>query len=344
MTNLNRLTVCPACRRRSALIAALAPAISRLSLTRHGLLDLLALPNARLLRAAKVEDPRGLWRRLQLPAPHRERPHRPMPPQPRLPRGPRAAALRARGAVRHLHDRAPARAVHRPIVAIVGSRTSTRYARQISSALAHELATAGVTVVSGMNTGLEGILHRDALRARGHTIAVMPGGPEVPFPTQHEDLHRGILARSAAVSELPPGLYPRGSWSFIASQRIIAALARLIVVIEAGGRSCGLFTAQIAADLGSDVAVVPGRVTDPGGRWTLELLRDGAHPVACAQDVLDLLGDVTLLQQPRQPPVLEHASLGLAVGTVGDHVVLEVDRPQPACAARARLPLAAVDL
>jgi len=344
MTNLNRLTACPACRRRSALIAALAPAISRLSLTHHGLLDLLALENARLLRAAKVEDPRGLWRRLQLPLPTKSVPtalcrHNPDYPEAlaQLPSAP--AVLYATCTTERLRE-----LFTEPIVAIVGSRTSTRYTRQISSALAHELATAGVTVVSGMNTGIEGILHRDALRARGHTIAVMPGGPEVAFPTQHEDLHRGILARSAAVSELPPGFHPRGSWSFIASQRIIAALARLIVVIDAGGRSCGLFTAQIAADLGSDVAVVPGRVTDPGGRWTFELLRDGAHPVACAQDVLDLLGYVTLLQQPRQPPVLEHASLGLAVGTVGDHVVLEVDRPQPGSAARARLPLAAVHL
>ena len=59
--------------------------------------------------------------------------------------------------------------------------------------------------------------------------------------------------------------------------------------MEVGGPTCALLTAQIAADLGQDIAVVPGRVTDPGGRWLFELLRDGAHPVACAQDVLELI-------------------------------------------------------
>jgi len=76
------------------------------------------------------------------------------------------------------------------------------------------------------------------------------------------------------------------------------ALASLIVVIEPSGHTCALFTAQIAANLGADVAVVPGRVTDPGGKWTFELLRDGAHPVARAQDVLELIGEAEVRGVP----------------------------------------------
>jgi len=284
---------CPACRRRSALIAELAPAIARLRFTREGLLAMLALPDERLIRAAKVEDLRGLLRGLQPPLPTERVPtalcrHDRDYPEAlaQLPCAP--AVLYATCTTERLRELLAA-----PTVAIVGSRTPTDYARQIASALANDLAGAGITVLSGMNTGLEGTVHKSALHAHGHPVAVMPSGPEIPYPGRQEDLHRGILARGAAVSELPPGYFPPQGWCFIAGQRIIAALASLIVVVEPGGHTCALFAAQIAADLGGDIAVVPGRVTDPGGKWTLALLRDGAHPVACASDVLELLGDGT---------------------------------------------------
>jgi DNA processing protein len=143
-----------------------------------------------------------------------------------------------------------------------------------------------------MNTGLEGLVHHGALQASGHTIAVMPAGPEIAYPCEHEVLQRGILAHGVALSEFPPGFFPLQGWSFIAGQRVIGALASLIVVVEAGGHSCALLTAQIASDLGADIAVVPARLTDPGGSWLFALLQDGAHPVACAQDVLDLIDGV----------------------------------------------------
>ncbi len=290
MRSFQNTMACPPCQRRSALLAAIAPAISRLSFTRHGLLDMLALPNEQLLRAAKVEDTRRLLRGLKISLPTDTVPaalcrHDPDYPVAlaQLPCAP--AVLYATCTPTRLRE-----LLCKPTVAIVGSRTPTGYARQISFELAHELAAAGVTLVSGMNTGLEGHIHQSALRASGNNIAVMPGGPDVPFPTQYASLQREILARGAALSELPPGFHPH-PWTFIASQRIIAALASLIVVIEPGGHTCALFTAQIAADLGADVAVVPGRVTDPGGEWTFALLRDGAHPVSRASDVLELIHD-----------------------------------------------------
>jgi DNA processing protein len=288
---------CPACRRRSALLAALAPAISRLTFTREGLLGLLALPEARLLRAAKADNPRGLLRGLQPHPPTKRVPtalcrHDPGYPEALAQLDSAPAVLYASCTTERLCE-----LLCKPTVAIVGNRTPTDYAQQLAFELAHDLATAGVTVISGMNTGLEGTAHHGALNACGHPIAVMPGSPEVPYPSRHKILQQGILARGAAVSELPPGFSPIQGWCFISSQRIIAALASLIVVVEPAGHTCALFAAQIASDLGADVAVVPGRVTDPGGRWTLALLRDGAHPVGCAGDVLELIGDG--VQAPR---------------------------------------------
>jgi len=278
---------CPTCQRRSALLAALVPAISRLSFTRHGLLDMLALSNEQLLVAAKAEDPGGLTRSLELSPPCENVPtalcrHDSDYPLAlaQLPSAP--AVLYASCPTERLRQLLSA-----PTVAIVGNRTPTDYARQLSSELAHDLAAAGVTLVSGMNTGLEGSVHESALQAGANNIAVMPGGPDIAFPAEYASLQREILARGAAVSELPPGFRPH-PWTFIASQRMIAALAKVIVVVEAGN-SCALLTAKIAANLGADVGVVPGRLSDPGGNWMFALLRDGAHPISCAQDVLEVI-------------------------------------------------------
>jgi DNA processing protein len=280
---------CTVCQRRAALVAALAPAISRLSLKHDGLLALLGLPNEQMLRAARVGDPSALLRGLEPALPTKRVPtalcrHDPDYPEAlaQLPSAP--AVLYATCTTERLRE-----LLTRPTVTIAGSRDHTCYARQMTSALARDLASAGLTVISGVNGGLEGIAHHGVLRDGGGTIAVMACSPEFSHLTRHDHLHRGILAHGAAISEFPPGFFPALRWSYIASQRIIAALASTIVVIEAGNQSNAVFAAQIAAELGHDIAVVPGRVTDLGGRRTFALLRDGAHPVACAQDVLDLV-------------------------------------------------------
>jgi hypothetical protein len=229
---------CPECRRRSALIAALALAISRLSFTRNGLLTLLTLltlPNARLLHAAKVEDPYGFWSRLRLPLPTHSVPtalcrHDPDYPEglAQLPSAP--AVLYATCTTERLHE-----LLRKPTVAIVGARRHTEYAHKMTLALARDLATAGVTIISGIDKGLEGTVHQGALHAGGQTIAMMPGAPEIPYSTQDKDQHRYILARAAAISEFPSRFLPLQRWCFIANKRIIAALARVVVVVENRG-------------------------------------------------------------------------------------------------------------
>jgi len=280
---------CPTCQRRSALVAAIAPAIDRqMSFTRHGLLELLALPDERLLAAAKIDDPARFLRGLQ-PAPATDAVptalcrHDPGYP-PALAQLPSAPAV--------LYASCPAERLAvllaTPTVAILGSRRPTAYANRIATELARELAGSGVALVSGMNAGLEGHVHRAALKnSNPNNIAVMAGGADVAFPSNYAAVQRDMLARAVALSELPPKFRPR-PWSFIASQRTIAALADVIVVVEPG-HSCALLAAEIASGLGAEVAVVPGRLTDPGGKWLCALLQDGARPVSCGRDVLELL-------------------------------------------------------
>jgi DNA processing protein len=279
---------CPQCQRRAALIAALAPAITSLLLHRDDLLGLLGLADEQLIRAAKVENPRALLRRLQPPATSESVPsaicrHDPDYPEAlaQLPCAP--AVLYATCTTERLRKLLTA-----PTVAIVGDPRYSGYAHQITFALAHDLAAAGVTVISGLRQGLDEIAHQGALHAEGQTVAVMPCAPERCRPLPNEHLHQCICERGAAISEFPPGSSAPQRWCFIARQRIIAALASVVVIVEAERRSSALLTAQIAAELGHEVAVVPGRLTDAGGVGTFGLLRDGATPVGCAQHVIDL--------------------------------------------------------
>jgi DNA processing protein len=282
---------CPDCQRRSALVAALAPAISLLSFNRHGLLALLALEEEQLLRTAKVEDPRRLLRDLQLTLPTESVPtalcrHDPDYPEALAQLECAPAVLYATCTTDRLRELRS-----KPTVAIIGGRQHTHYARDITLALARDLTAAGVTIVSGINRGLEATAQHSALDADGHTIAVMPGAPQLPYSSQHKVLHRQILRSGVAISEFPPGFFPMQRWCFIACQRIVAALAEVVVIVEARGKISALLVAQVAADVGADVAVVPARVTDPGGLRIFGLLRDGAHPISCAQDVLQLIHD-----------------------------------------------------
>jgi DNA protecting protein DprA len=282
---------CPDCQRRAALVAALAPEISRLSFTREGLLELLGLPNEQLLHATRIRDPDEFLRRIEVGTPPLTKKvttslcrHDLDYPEALAKLYCAPAVLHATCGVERLRE-----LLTRPTVAIVGGREHTRYAHDMTVALARDLATAGVTVISGIDQGLEGTAHHRAIQAGGHTIAVMPGTPHIPYSKQHENLHRYILSQGAAISEFPPGFFPIQHWCFIACRRILAALAQVVVVIEAMGKVSALLVTQIAAEVGADIAVVPGRVTDPGAFRIFRLLCDGAHPVACAQDVLDVI-------------------------------------------------------
>lgn len=178
----------------------------------------------------------------------------------------------------------------RPAVALVGARRAGDYGRRVARSLAGGVARQGVVVVSGMALGIDGEAHAGALDAGGTTVAVLGGGVERARPATHRRLYRDILERGGAVlGEWPPDT-PARPFHFPRRNRILAALTKLVVVVEARDRSGALSTAAHARRLGIDVAAVPGPIDRPGHRGANALLRDGCAPILEVQDVLDLVG------------------------------------------------------
>ncbi len=191
-------------------------------------------------------------------------------------------------------------------VGIVGTRRLTPYGREVTAALSGDLAASGVTIVSGLARGIDGVAHQTALQAGGRTIAVLGCGPDVVYPPEHRNLAERIVEQGALLSEYPPGRQPDAQ-NFPARNRIISGLSLGVIVIEAPERSGALITADFAADQGRDVFVVPGSVLSAASAGTNRLLRDGARPVRAAADVLEDLG---LDAGPDAAPVQQELPLG----------------------------------
>jgi len=202
----------------------------------------------------------------------------------------RLAALASRPAVLHVAGTLERflELVAEDPVAIVGARRASPYGLEVARALGRGLASAGVTVLSGMALGIDSAAHAGALAAPGPTVAVLPAGADRPYPRGKRVLFEQIRNTGAAVSELPPGSGV-WRWTFPARNRIIAALGAMTVVVEAGPGSGALLTAGFARALGRPVGAVPGRVTSPLAVGTNGLLAAGAHVVRGPQDVLDVL-------------------------------------------------------
>lgn len=180
-------------------------------------------------------------------------------------------------------------ALTKPRVAIVGTRNSTAYGERITRSLTRSLVRAGVSVVSGMARGIDGIAHRTAIEDGGRTVAVLGTGIDVPYPVGHRALHHAISEHGLVLSENPPGMIARKG-AFPKRNRIIAALAPVTIVVEAGFRSGALNTASQALELGRVVAAVPGPIDSEQSRGSNQLLRDGAVLIAAPDDALALLG------------------------------------------------------
>src|SRR4051794_15540933 len=188
-----------------------------------------------------------------------------------------------------------------PAVAVVGSRRASPYGLEIARSLSRELSACGVTVVSGLALGIDSAAHEGALDAHGLTVAVMPGGADVQYPRSKAALHARIGAEGIVLSEMPPGFRPM-TLSFPARNRIMAGLSVLTVVVEGARGSGSLITADLAQVYGREVAAVPGQATSALAAGPLDLLRDGAHLVRGAQDVLDLLYGPDVVKVGRQSP------------------------------------------
>ena len=178
-----------------------------------------------------------------------------------------------------------------PAVAVVGSRRATETGRRVAEILGRRLARAGVKVVSGMALGIDGAAHRGALGVGGHTLAVLGCGLGVVHPPSHRALSRRIASMGLLVSEFLPQEPPR-PFHFPRRNRIIAALADAVIVVEAGEKSGALITVEHALDLGRDVLVVPGSVENPQCRGSNALLRDGARVILDPETVMEEFPEV----------------------------------------------------
>ncbi|MFF5187229.1 DNA-processing protein DprA [Streptomyces sp. NPDC000345] len=188
-------------------------------------------------------------------------------------------------------------------VAVVGARACTEYGAHMATVLAAGLAERGWVVVSGGAYGVDGAAHRGALGAGGATVAVLACGVDRPYPRGHTELINRVAAQGLVVGELPPGEHPTPS-RFILRNRVIAALTRGTVVVEAAYRSGSLVTARAAQRLGRHTMGVPGPATSGLSAGVHELLRGEAELVTDAAEVVELVGDIGDLAPVRRGPVL----------------------------------------
>lgn len=180
-------------------------------------------------------------------------------------------------------------ATRRPTVAIVGTRKPTAYGQEVAYQLAFDLAQKGIIVISGLALGTDAIAHRGALEAGGTTLAVLANGLDSIHPKTNRDLAINMLAQGGAlISEYEPEVEAR-DFQFLERNRIVSGLSDAIIIIEAAKRSGTLSTAARALEQGREVFVVPGNITSPLSAGCNALLKQGATPITCAEDVLEVI-------------------------------------------------------
>lgn len=239
-------------------------------------------------------------------------------------------ALFVRGAVERLHGVG---------VAVVGTRHATEYGRTAAASLGRHLATAGVDVVSGLAIGIDAAAHRGALAARqektgsatrGAPVGIVASGLDVVYPRANGGLWRAVAESGVVVSESPPGT-PPDRFRFPLRNRIIAALATAVVVVESRSTGGSMITVDEALKRGRPVMAVPGATTTRASDGTNQLLRDGALVAATPDDVLAVLGmeasGVSTVRELRVTPRGPDATVLAAF----DHSPLDLDHVVAAC-------------
>lgn len=173
-----------------------------------------------------------------------------------------------------------------PCIAMVGTRRMSAYGMQTAYRIAYELSKVGMTVVSGMAEGIDGVCAAATLEAGGFPVAVLGCGLDRAYPARHAPLMNAIATRGLLLSEYPPGERPI-SYHFPTRNRLISALSQGVVVVEAGLGSGSLITAKDAVIQGKELFAVPPGADGAGKAGAESLLRDGAHFASRAEDILD---------------------------------------------------------
>ena len=185
-------------------------------------------------------------------------------------------------------------------VAIVGTRKATVYGREVTSALAGDLARNGVTIISGLARGIDGTAHRATLDAGERTIAVLASGLDITYPREHKGLSEQIAQRGALVSEYPLGRRPDAR-NFPRRNRIMSGMTLGTLVTEAGDVSGALWTVRHALEQNREVFCVPGSIFSPVSRGTNLLIQEGAKLVMDYKDVLEELNLTAVVHQIELP-------------------------------------------
>lgn len=175
------------------------------------------------------------------------------------------------------------------MIAVVGARSCSSYGRQLAHMLSRGISCSGVAVISGMARGIDSAAHWGALEAGGRTYAVLGCGVDICYPSENIDLYTELIRQGGIISEFPPGTAPE-PYNFPRRNRIIAALSKGILVVEARRKSGSLITVEHGLDLGKEIFAVPGRVDDVLSEGCNRLIRAGARLVMEPSDVLEEFG------------------------------------------------------
>ena len=208
-----------------------------------------------------------------------------------------------------------------PCVAVVGTRSVSRYGEEVTDWFGYELAKSGAFVVSGLAKGVDAAASRGALLAGGVPVAVTGSGLDVYYPAENRDLYEDIAAAGVLLSEYPPGTEPDGR-HFPVRNRILSGLSVATLVVEAPARSGALITAGTALEQGRDVFAVPGPIDAPTSAGCNRLIQEGAGLVTDAWDILREYAD-------RFPAKLRREELREPPRTLGYQARQERKKPEP---------------
>ncbi len=191
-----------------------------------------------------------------------------------------------------------AKALHEPMVSVVGARLASEYGLGVTKDLVSYLVSRGYSIVSGGALGIDAAAHKSALKTKGKTIAVMAGGIDRLYPSRNIDLFSQIRQQGLLMSEVAPGVAP-ARWRFLQRNRLIAALGQATLVIEAGYRSGSINTAGHANELDRPVGAVPGPINSVRSAGCHRLIRERrAELISSPADLLELLA----VQEPEEQP------------------------------------------
>ncbi len=189
-------------------------------------------------------------------------------------------------------------------VSIVGSRKCSQYGRNAAYKFAKDFASYGITVISGLAVGIDSSAHLGSIDGKGKTIAVIGSGLDRVYPASNKQLADRVISSGSLISEFPLGTKPE-KYNFPFRNRIISGLSLATIVVEAAKKSGSLITARLAAEQGKDVFAVPGNITSRMSEGTNALIKDGAIPATCTDDILtyvkELKTDNPQLENVKKP-------------------------------------------